>query len=360
MINSNFWKSKRVFVTGHTGFMGSWLCLWLHSLGATVYGYSLSVPTNPSLFEESKLDQIITSELGDVRDLDRLMGAMQNFKPDIVFHLAAQSLVHLSYELPIETYSTNVLGLVNLLEAVRQVKHIRAVINVSSDKCYENREWEWGYRESEAMGGFDPYGSSKGCAELITASYRQSFFNPENYQQHRCGIASVRAGNVIGGGDWATNRLIPDLLEAFSRKQTVKIRCPQAFRPWQHVLVPLSGYISVAEKLYSEGPAFAEAWNFGPREDDTKSVQWIVEKMVAQWGDGAGWHMDNHSYPHEAHHLKLDCSKARIKLGWQPVWGLEQTLHRIINWYKAWLNKADMYEYTLFEIKDYMNAQGDL
>ncbi len=353
MINPDFWRGKRVFVTGHTGFKGSWLCLWLHELGAVVQGYSLPAPTAPSLFEETRLGHKMGSEYGDIRDLESLTRCMQSFKPEIVLHLAAQSLVRYSYTAPMETYATNVMGTVSLFEAVRSVDSVRAVVNVTSDKCYENREWLWGYRENEAMGGFDPYSSSKGCAELITASYRQSFFKTGH-----CAIASARAGNVIGGGDWACDRLVPDLLAAFSNQQTVAIRNPDAVRPWQHVLEPLSGYMQLAEKLYTDGMDFSEAWNFGPRDEEAKPVQWIVEKLTSLWGQNARWQRDERPHPHEAHFLKLDCSKARMKLNWQPTWGLEYTLGRIVAWHKAWLDHADMYDYTASEINDYMQKKS--
>ena len=356
MITRDFWQGKRVFVTGQTGFKGSWLCLWLQHMGAIVKGYAKAPPTNPSLFIESHLSDQISSEEGDICDVQQLYKSMLTFKPEIVFHMAAQSLVRLSYESPLETYSTNVMGTVSLLEAVRKVANIKAVVNITSDKCYENQEWLWGYRESEPMGGFDPYSSSKGCAELITASYRRSFFNPEKYNEHGCALASARAGNVVGGGDWALDRLVPDILKAFSNQQTVNIRNPNAIRPWQHVLEPLSGYLMLAEKLYSHGPLFAEGWNFGPKEDSAQSVQWILDCLKSQWGDTASWKLDDAVNPHEANFLKLDCSKAKIKLGWQPLWGIEDTLSRTVNWHKAWLKGADMYDYTITEINDYMNT----
>ena len=354
MINQQFWQGKRVFVTGHTGFKGSWLCLWLHNMGAIVQGYSLPAPTTPSLFHETKLATKIHSEEGDIRDHAQLAKCMRQFKPEVVFHLAAQSLVRLSYDLPMETYTTNVIGTVSLFEAVRHTGGVKAVVNITSDKCYENREWLWGYREDEAMGGFDPYSSSKGCAELVTASYRQSFFNPADYEAHGCAVASARAGNVIGGGDWASDRLIPDMLSAFSKRQRVDIRHPDAIRPWQHVLEPLSGYLILAEKLYTQGVDFAEGWNFGPKAEEARPVSWIVDKLVSLWGEGAAWSQDQRVHPHEAHYLKLDCSKAEMKLHWRATWGLEHTLSRIVNWHKAWLKQADMYEYTMAEINDYI------
>ena len=354
MIQQNFWKNKRVFITGHTGFKGSWLCLWLHSMGAIVQGYALPAPTKPSLFEVIKLQGKISSEEGDIRDKDKLYDSINRFKPDIVFHMAAQSLVRLSYDEPVDTYSTNVMGTVHLLEAVRKVSGIKAVVNVTSDKCYENREWIWGYRETDAMGGFDPYSSSKGCSELVASSYRRSFFNPEQYKMHGCALACARAGNVIGGGDWALNRLVPDALKAFANQEALIIRNVGAIRPWQHVLEPLSGYLLLAEKLVTDGCEFADGWNFGPKDDDAKSVQWVVEKLVSEWGDGASWNAPIGEHPHEACFLKLDCSKARTQLGWQPHWGLEQALNRTVNWHKAWLSHTDMFEYTLTEIQDYL------
>ncbi|MDB4087872.1 CDP-glucose 4,6-dehydratase [Amylibacter sp.] len=334
-MNTSFWFSKKVLITGHTGFKGSWLSLWLQQLGAEVTGYALPPPSNPSLFEFVKVAQGMTSVIGDIRDGNQLTNVMQQAKPDIVIHLAAQPLVRRSYADPVETYSTNVMGTVHLLEAVRQTSSVRAVVNVTTDKCYKNKEWVWGYRENEPMGGFDPYSNSKGCAELVTEAYRNSFFNKQSHGEHHVALATARAGNVIGGGDWANDRLIPDVLRAIECAQSVKIRNPQATRPWQHVLEPLNGYLVLAEKLYTEGQAFAEAFNFGPAEEDARPVQWIVEHLTQNWGNGARWHLDCGTHPHEANYLKLDCSKARIMLGWQPHWNLTQALKAIIDWHKA-------------------------
>jgi CDP-glucose 4,6-dehydratase len=357
-MNPSFWKGKKVFMTGHTGFKGGWLSLWLQEMGAIVKGYSLPAPTSPSLFEEAKVGMRMSNEEGDIRDFTHLRQVISEFKPEIVFHMAAQPLVRLSYEDPMETYSTNVMGTVYLLEAVKQVGGVKAVVNITSDKCYENREWVWGYREDEAMGGYDPYSNSKGCAELVASSYRQSFFNKDKYAEHGCALASVRAGNVIGGGDWADDRLIPDMLKAFSNNKAVEIRSPHAIRPWQHVLEPLSGYITIAEHLYEHGCDFAEGWNFGPKDEDAKPVEWIVNTLTSVWGDDASWSLSEGEHPHEAHYLKLDCSKAKMRLNWQPVWDLEHTLTKIVNWQKAWLDKQDMQQYTINEIKEYMTARA--
>lgn len=356
MIKPSFWHGKKVFVTGHTGFKGSWLCLWLEQMGAVVRGYSLPAPTEPSLFEVANVRQGLVSEEGDIRDFFHLREALADFKPEIVFHMAAQPLVRLSYDEPIETYSTNVMGTVYILEAIKQVGGVKAVVNITSDKCYENREWVWGYREDEAMGGYDPYSNSKGCAELVASAYRNSFFNAAKYHEHGTALASVRAGNVIGGGDWAKDRLIPDILRSFENNQPVIIRNPHSIRPWQHVLEPLSGYLLVAQKLYTEGPAFAEGWNFGPNEMDATPVQAIVDTMVGLWGEEASWQLDGQDHPHEAHYLKLDCSKAKMRMEWHPRWDLNTTLGRIVSWHKAWLAGEDMRTYTLNEINDYMNS----
>ncbi len=353
----NFWENKKVFITGHTGFKGSWLSLWLQEMGAVVKGYALAAPTSPNLFEEANVATGMLSEEGDIRNFEQLKVSIADFEPEIVFHMAAQPLVRLSYDNPMETYSTNVMGTVHLLEAVKQVGGVKAIVNVTSDKCYENKEWVWGYRENEAMGGYDPYSNSKGCAELVAMSYRQSFFNKDNYAVHGCALASARAGNVIGGGDWADDRLIPDMLNAFSNDKIVEIRNPHAIRPWQHVLEPLSGYITIAEHLYKQGPDFAEAWNFGPKEEDAQPVQWIVERLVYQWGDSAAWFLSEGQHPHEAHYLKLDYSKAKMRLNWTPVWSLEGTLSRIVVWQKKWLAGQDIKQHTINEIKEYIAAR---
>ena len=349
----SFWTGKKVLVTGHTGFKGSWLCLWLQSLGAEVTGYSLKPPTNPNLFEVADVGSGMTSVIGDIRDLARLQSVFAEVKPEIVFHLAAQPLVRASYVDPVETYSTNVLGTVHLLEAVRNTSSVRAVVNVTSDKCYENREWVWGYREHEPMGGHDPYSNSKGCAELVTSSFRNSFFNPERHSSHGVALASARAGNVIGGGDWAADRLIPDILRAIGKGEPVVIRNPDSIRPWQHVLEPLSGYLQLAEKLYVEGARYGEGWNFGPNDEDAKPVSWIVGNLTKSWGEGASWKLDDSEHPHEAHYLKLDCSKAKMDLGWHPRWSLSHSLEKIIEWHRAWHAGEDMRQVTLGQIEQF-------
>ena len=353
VVNTQFWMGKRVFLTGHTGFKGSWLSLWLQSLGAEVTGYALDPPTNPSLFELAKVGSGMRSIISDVRNGDALTSAMREAKPEIVIHMAAQSLVRYSYGNPVDTYSTNVMGVVHLFESVRKTSDVTALINVTSDKCYENHEWVWGYRENEAMGGYDPYSSSKGCAELVTSAYRNSFFNPAKYSEHHIALASARAGNVIGGGDWAENRLIPDILRAFSEGRPIVIRDPYAIRPWQHVLEPLSGYLELAQKLYEDGVAYAEGWNFGPNDEDAQPVQWIVERLAQRWGDGAKWQLDQANHPHEAHYLKLDCSKAKTRLDWKPRWSLPVALDVIIAWHRAYLTHQDMRDVTLEQIEKF-------
>lgn len=355
-MNQNFWRGKRVFLTGHTGFKGGWLTLWLHQMGACVTGYALAAPTEPSLFESARVAEGITSLTGDIRDGTTLKDAMVDAQPEIVFHMAAQPLVRYSYDNPVETYSTNVMGVVHLLEAVRATRTVRAVVNVTSDKCYENKEWPWGYRESEPMGGYDPYSNSKGCAELITAAYRNSFFNCEKYAQHGVAIGSGRAGNVIGGGDWALDRLIPDMLRAIGQGQAVQIRNPHAIRPWQHVLEPLSGYLLLAEKLHTHGPQYAEGWNFGPHDIDAKPVEWIIETITREWGEHASWALDGQAHPHEATYLKLDCSKARARLRWRPRWDIGHTIKKIVEWHQAYDRGADMRAVSLAQIDSYQKS----
>lgn len=355
-MNPSFWSGKRVLLTGHTGFKGSWLSLWLQGLGVDLAGYALSPPTKPSLFEIARVGTGMRSTIGDVRDRAGLASVIANFRPEIVIHMAAQPLVRLSYQEPVETYATNVMGTVHLLDAIRQVGGVRAIVNVTSDKCYENREWVWGYRENEPMGGFDPYSNSKGCAELATAAFRSSFFHPDRYADHGTALASARAGNVIGGGDWASDRLVPDAINAFMDGRSVDIRNPGAIRPWQHVLEPLHGYLLLAEKLWLDGPAHAEAWNFGPQDADARPVQWVVEHLAQRWGEAARWTRDQSVHPHEANYLKLDCSKARAVLGWKPLWDIGRTLDEIVSWYKAFAAEEDMAAVTRQQIGSYCDT----
>lgn len=350
-INSSFWAGKRVFLTGHTGFKGSWLSLWLQSMGANLHGLALMPPTTPALFDEASVGSGMTSTIGDIRDYNTVFAAIDACQPDIIIHMAAQPLVRYSYQAPVETYATNVMGTVHVLEAARQIASVKVIVNVTTDKCYENREWVWGYREDEPMGGYDPYSSSKGCSELVTNAYRQSFFQKDGIK-----LASARAGNVIGGGDWAIDRLVPDILRAFENNQPVTIRNPHATRPWQHVLEPLSGYLMLAERLYTENHAFDEGWNFGPHDEGAQSVQWIVEQMVEIWGNNADWQFDSSTHPHEANYLKLDTSKARKKLNWQPRWDLATALEKIIDWHRAWRNNTNMRTKCLQQIDEYQTS----
>ncbi len=354
-MKDNFWQGKRVFLTGHTGFKGSWLSLWLARLGAQVTGYALTPPTNPSLFELCKIEEIVTTIIGDVRDEKSVFEAMQKAQPEIVIHMAAQPLVRDSYKIPVETYAINVMGTIHVLEAVRKTSSVKAVVNVTTDKCYENKEWLWGYREDEPMGGYDPYSNSKACSELVTSAYRNSYFHPAEYGKHGVAIASARAGNVIGGGDWANDRLIPDCIQAMIQGKDIMIRNPNAIRPWQHVLEPLSGYMMLAQRLYEDGGDFAQGWNFGPNDNDAKPVGWIVEKMCQLWGGQVGYKFDHGEQPHEANYLKLDCSKAKEKLGWQPIWNLEQALTQILRWVEAYQQQVDMRQFCFKQIDEYSN-----
>lgn len=348
-IGSEFWRGKRVFLTGHTGFKGSWISLWLQSMHVELCGFALTPPTTPALFDEADVSDGMNSTIGDIRDFEAVHSAMMAFKPEIVIHMAAQPLVRYSYAAPVETYATNVMGTVHVLEAARQVGTVRAIVNVTTDKCYENKEWVWGYREDEPMGGYDPYSNSKGCSELVTSAYRRSFC-----QHSGIALASARAGNVIGGGDWAQDRLVPDILRAFERGEPVVIRNPHSIRPWQHVLEPLSGYLALAEKLYTEGQAWAEGWNFGPQDDDARPVQWIVEQMVQAWGNGASWRLDGGEHPHEANYLKLDISKVKSRLNWHPRWNLATALEQITAWHRTWLQNGSVKEACLDQIQQYI------
>lgn len=347
-MDTAFWQGKRILVTGHTGFKGSWLCLWLESLGAHVVGYALLAPSNPNLFQVARVAEGITSIQGDILDLPKLQSVMAEHQPEIVFHLAAQALVRRSYAEPVQTYATNIMGTVNVLEAIRKSAGVRVVVNVTSDKCYENTERAQGYQENDSMGGYDPYSSSKGCAELVTAAYRNSFLAAQGVA-----VASARAGNVIGGGDWAEDRLIPDMIRAIERCQAVEIRNPHAIRPWQHVLEPLSGYLLLAQALWEKKQDFASAWNFGPADEDAHSVEWVAENLIKAWGAGASWTLAVGDQAYEAAYLKLDSSKARNKLSWQARWSLLTALQQVATWYKSYLLGADMRALSLQQIAAY-------
>ena len=370
VVNPSFWASKKVLVTGHTGFKGAWLSEWLLELGAEVVGYALVPPTEPALFNQLNLAQRLNHFEGDIRDLLKLSAFIKKVDPEIVFHMAAQSLVRQSYIDPLETYSTNVMGTAYVLEVCRSLPGLCAVIVITTDKCYENREWHWGYRENEPLGGYDPYSSSKACAELVTNAYRASFFNFQSEAgdstasincQKRVGLASVRAGNAIGGGDWATDRLIPDAMRAFIKDRPVTIRYPEAIRPWQHVLEPLRGYLMLAQRLAGEeGSAFAGAWNFGPQEQDARSVHWVMDRLCELWPKDSGWRHDAKPQPHEATYLKLDCTKAHAVLGWWPVLSLEQALGLTVDWYIAHAQGKDMASVTQQQIQDYVKHGANI
>lgn len=347
--NMQFWQGKKVFLTGHTGFKGSWLSLWLQMMGAELTGFSLKPPTSPNLFDLARIEESMNSIIGDIRDFSVLQEALQRARPDIVIHMAAQPLVRYSYQEPLETYSTNVMGTANLLEAIRKTDSVKAVLNITTDKCYENKEWYWGYRESDQLGGYDPYSNSKACAELVTSAYRNSYLN-----QQGVGLASARAGNVIGGGDWAADRLIPDLVRACVENEAVSIRNPHALRPWQHVLEPLSGYLILTEQLYHSPLDYSEAWNFGPNDGDIKPVSWIADFVIELWNNKSSIHLDKGIHPHEATYLKLECAKAKSKLQWTPCWDIKKGIMETVSWYQAHEARENMQDITLMQIEKFM------
>jgi CDP-glucose 4,6-dehydratase len=355
VVDRQFWRGRSVFMTGHTGFKGSWLTAWLTDMGANVTGYSLPAPTSPSLYDLAGIRGRLTDEtLADIRDTAQLNQAMQKAQPEVVIHMAAQPIVLRSYDDPVDTFSTNVVGTAAVLDAVRRIDSPRVVINVTSDKCYENREWAWGYRETDPMGGYDPYSASKGCAELVASAMRSSFFNPKQQPgQHPAALASVRAGNVIGGGDWAEFRLIPDMMNALASGKPCIIRNPHSIRPWQHVLEPLSGYLLLAEKMWSEGHALADGWNFGPPEGNAQPVGWIADRLVSLWGQGAQWQLEGKPGLHENVYLKLDISKARARLGWAPRWTLAVTLEKIVDWYRDYQASMPIGDVVTRQIHEY-------
>lgn len=350
--NRDFWRGKRVLLTGHTGFKGSWMSLWLQAMGAELRGVALEAPTSPALFEVARVAQGMDHQITDIRDFAAISAQIKGFAPEIVIHMAAQPLVRYSYQEPIETYATNVMGTVHVLEAARRARSVRALVNVTTDKCYENKEWVWGYREDEPMGGHDPYSNSKGCAELVSSAYRRSFLSSEGIA-----LATARAGNVIGGGDWADDRLVPDILRSLEKGVPVEIRNPHAIRPWQHVLEPIAGYLLLAERLFEEGQAFSEGWNFGPAESEAQPVQRLVEALCTEWGKGATWKLQPGAHPHEANYLKLDISKARQRLHWEPRWSLQISLTRIVEWHRAWMAGADMRAVCFEQISQYEEQQ---
>lgn len=350
-LNKNFWKNKKVFITGNTGFKGSWITLWLLKLGAQIKGYSISLPSNPSLFEILKIDESIEHQFGDICDLSSLESSMKKFDPDIVIHMAAQPLVRRSYTKPLETFNSNIIGTANVLEVARKCSNVKSILCVTTDKCYDNKEWNWSYREIDSLGGRDPYSSSKACAEIITEAYRKSF-----YDHLGISIASVRAGNVIGGGDWSTDRLIPDILDSFENKTPIIIRNPHAIRPWQHVLEPLYGYLLLCELMFDDtSKKYSRGWNFGPNESGFKSVQWILETMIQRWGEKVSWKLDQKDNPHESKTLKLDISDAKYHLDWYPKWDIDTTIKSIVEWHRGFLLQKNMIEICENEINEYEN-----
>jgi CDP-glucose 4,6-dehydratase len=347
----SFWRGRRVLVTGHTGFKGGWLCLWLQRLGADVLGLALAPPTSPSIFETARVAEGMSSREDDVRDLPAVEAALAEHQPEVVVHLAAQSLVRPSYRDPLETLTTNVIGVATLLEAVRRHPCPRAVVMITSDKCYENREWHWGYREDDALGGRDPYSISKACAELVVRSLRESFFRSDDGAG--VPVATARAGNVIGGGDWSDERLVPDIVRALLAGHAPELRSPRATRPWQHVLEPLSGYLSLVEHLWEHGQPYAQPWNFGPSDDDAMPVSWICERLCDLWGGGAGWTLQAGEHPFESTALKLDASKAHEELGWRPRLEVEEALRWVVEWFHGYRDGADLRRLTEEQIARY-------
>jgi CDP-glucose 4,6-dehydratase len=356
-INPTFWQGREVLVTGHTGFKGGWLSLWLQLLGAKVVGLSIDPPTTPSLYKQAKIFDGMLSLHEDIRNGYAIKQIFKQYKPEIVFHLAAQPLVKYSYREPLETYETNVMGTLKILEGIRSIDTVRSAIMITTDKCYENNEWKWGYRENDKMGGHDPYSSSKAATEILISSYRKSFFPPNEYDQHRTSIASARAGNVIGGGDWANDRLIPDTIRAFQNRKKVNIRNPNSIRPWQHVIGLLTGYMILAERMTKYGSEFSQAWNFGPQDQDTRKVEWVVRKFSEYWGEGSSWAVDNNEHPHEANFLKLDCSKSHLQLDWWPKWNLSHSLKKVVEWHKAAEKNEDMRKICINQINEYMEEK---
>ncbi|MBE0675034.1 MAG: CDP-glucose 4,6-dehydratase [Bacteroidales bacterium] len=353
---NGFYSGRRVFLTGHTGFKGSWLSLLLNWLGADVYGYALKPNTKPNLYNLLRLDEYVHSYIDDIRNYKQFHAKLKEASPEVVIHLAAQPLVRVSYRNPRETYEVNVMGTVNLLEAVRQVDSVKVVLIITSDKCYENREWIWGYRENDPLGGYDPYSNSKACSELVTSAYRSSYFNFKNDTNSRVYLASARAGNIIGGGDWSTDRIIPDCVRAVMTDTKVMLRSPNAIRPWQHVLEPLSGYLMLAERLFNEGHPYAQGWNFGPNDDDIRNVEWVVKSFYNLWGKGAHYEIDSNAQPHEANYLKLDCSKAKANLGWNPKWKIDKTMDSVVEWYRSWYEHKDLRIVSIKQLCDYFDS----
>ena len=357
-MKKDFWKGRRVLITGHTGFKGAWLCNCLQRVGAEILGIALPPPSVPNAFEATGCASSMTSVMLDIRDRSAMNDPIAAFRPEVAFHLAAQSLVRLSYDDPVGTYATNVLGTVNVLDVLRHIDSVRAIVNITSDKCYENLDWNWGYRENDRLGGFDPYSSSKACAEIVTTAFIRSYFANPTSGKVRAAVATARAGNVIGGGDWAVDRLVPDLVRGAAAGREVLVRNPHAVRPWQHVLEPLAGYLLLGEALFDRGAAFAGAWNFGPLPQDEHAVAWIADRCCSAWGEGARWLKDDRAQPHEARMLKLDISKARAQLHWEPRWSAEYAIDATVRWYKTYYQGGDVRSETQGQIDEYFGGRA--